>query len=355
MARVEDPDQIKSKRKALIALFPYAVWLERGGDCRVFDAYFDIFAAPKLRMIVAEPIIMLLDEANPNSPNWVVTLMLPYTDWGWEFMDNQNAVTRWAGAALAVSYTEVLGRRVVDSLLHIAFNDLLLPFIPVDVWAWLKKRPSLPPISRGWELGTRSTVVRGVRELGDVKLLESYFLLVWSEWDHIFSEDGFREMCASIREDFGAIRMWCHREVLIKQLDHVLGELDKGFEHLKRQKPSLDEHHIWIAKHQYGRLKDELLEVDRKVLTRTPFRLITLFELLTSTWMPQNLTPRSSVLSLSHVHSHVSATFALPSPNSVFHSSIGSPLLSFNSSMDCCPTLEHMCLPPPPNVINTLH
>ena len=280
MARAKDPDQIESKRKALIALFPYAVWRERGGEYRMFDAYFGIFAVPKAMELVGKSIVALLEEASHNSPNWVVTLVLPYEDWGYEiFMEDQNTVTRWASAALAVTGTEKLGPNVVDTLLRIASNDLLLPSIPVDVWAWLKKRPSLPPICRGRFLGTRGHVVRRVRELGDVELLESYFLLVWSEWDSVY-DSGLREMRSSIREGFGGIGMWRRREVLIKRLDHVLGQLDKGPEHLKQQKPSFGEQHIRKMREQYEELKEELLEVDREAFSMS-FGLITRFDLLT--------------------------------------------------------------------------
>ena len=272
MAQVKDREQIKSKRKALIALFPYAVRWEGGRGHRMFDAYFDIFMIPEARELVAEPIVRLLDEASPDSPNWVMTLMLPYADWG--SLCHPNIVAGWARAALAVPYTDNVGQNMVDTLLQIASDHSLLPFIPVNVWALLKKRRSLPPIYRGRQEGSRGHVVRRVRELGDVDILESYFLLVWSEWDYVWS-DGFREMCTSIREDFGGIGMWRHREVLIQRLDHVLGELDKGLDHLKQQKPSLDKYHIPRAGERYGPLREELLEVDRRaleILTRTPSR-----------------------------------------------------------------------------------
>ena len=279
MARVEDPDRIKSKRKALIALFPYAVWRERGGDRRMLDAYSNIFMDPIARELVGKSIVTRLGEASPNSPNWVVTLMLPYADWGWMLRENQNTVTRWASAALAVPYTEELGQNVVDALLHIASDTRLLPFIPVDIWAWLKKRPSLPPICNGRFLGAQGRVVRRVRELGDVKLLESYFLLVWSEWNLVY-EDGLREMSTSIREDFGGIGMWRHREILIKRLDHVLGELDRGSRHIKQPNPFLDGWGIRKVREDYGRLKGVLLKVDREAFG-TPFRSIAIFDLLT--------------------------------------------------------------------------
>ena len=285
MAQDQDPDQIESKRKALTALFPYAVRWEQGGDNRMFNAYSDTLMVPKARELVVEPIVMLLDEASPNSPNWVVTLMLPYTEWGWSLKHRQHAVTRWAGAVSTVPYTEELGQNVVDTLLQIASEPHLQPYIPVQIWLWLKKQPSLPPKCRGRSLGTMGQVLRRVRELGDVELLESYFLLVWSEWDIVCDLD---EMHTSIREDFGGIGMWRHREVLIKQLDCVLRQLDQGPKHLTQHNLSLDEWYITTAKKRYGKPKEELLKVDREaleILTGNTFKVITMFNLLTSVWM----------------------------------------------------------------------
>ena len=122
-----------------------------------------------------------------------------------------------------------------------------------------------------------------VRELGDVEILESYFLLVWSEWN-VVHRDGVDEMRASIREDFSGIGMGRCREVLIERLDHVLGQLDRGLGYLKQQNSLLDEDHIPTAREQYGELREVLLEVDKgasEILTRTSFKLINLFDLLT--------------------------------------------------------------------------
>jgi len=209
--------------------------------------------------------------------------MSPYADWGPE--SNRNTVTRWTEAVLAVPcYTEEVGQRVVDALLQIASNIYIQPYIPVNIWAWLKKRPSLPPVCSGRKMGTWHHVIPRVRQLGDIEILESYLLLVWSEWNVAY-QGGFIEMCTSIREDLGGIGMGCHREVLINRLDYVLGQLDRGLEHLKQRNPLLGEDHIPEARIQYEGLREVLLEVGREaseILTRTPFRLINLFNLLTS-------------------------------------------------------------------------
>jgi len=249
----------------------------------MFDAYFDIFTVPEARELVAKPIITRLDETSTYSPNWVVTLMLPYADWEPTF--NRNAITGWARAALAVPYTEEVGQNVVKALLQIASNDFLQPSIPVDIWALLKRRPSLPHKCNGLLGGTQGRVVHSVREIGDIELLESYFLLVWAECHYVYTT-GLREMRTSIREDFGGIGMGGHREVLIKHLDHVLGQLDMGLDHLKQRYPSLNERRYRRAKSEYGAIKELLLEVDGKaseILARTPLRLTDSFDLLTPT------------------------------------------------------------------------
>jgi len=91
MARSETPDQIKSKRKALSALFPYAVLWEQGGDNRRVDAF---LAIVRLSKFMVQPIARLLDKAGPSLLNWVMTFMSPYTDW--EYVSDTNTVTRWA-------------------------------------------------------------------------------------------------------------------------------------------------------------------------------------------------------------------------------------------------------------------
>ena len=177
MAQVEDPDQIWSKRKAINALFPYAVWREWGGDHRMVDAFLGIARAPNIGILVAEPIVTtLVDGASPGSPTRVMTLVSPYMRWVMPGF-NKNTVTWWAAVAFAVLYTEEVDQSVVDALLQIASIDTLQPYIPVDIWAWLKKRPSLPPTCRGRWVGTMNYVVHRVRELRDVEILESVILV----------------------------------------------------------------------------------------------------------------------------------------------------------------------------------
>jgi len=236
------------------------------------NAYLGILKALGGGWVITQPIVRFVDEAGPDPPNRVVALMSPYVSWA---RGSKDTVAWWAAAALAAPYTEEVGQSVANTLLQIASNDVLMPHIPITVWAWLKKKSPLPPIRNGWLMGTVSSIVRAVRELEDVEILESYLLLVWSEWNFLYDR-GFDEMCTSIREDLGGIEMGHHREVLIKRLDHLLERLDGETEHLDQHQRTtiLGGYELVIAKRQYGGLKDILLEVDRKaleILTRTPF------------------------------------------------------------------------------------
>jgi hypothetical protein len=286
MTQVENPKQIWSKRKAAAAFFPYAVWRERDGEHGMVDAFLGAARAAtpnEYRWNAVVPFFTtLFDGACPNSLNRVITLasphILPST------LDfNENMVTRWAAAVLAVPYTEEVCQSVVDTLLSIASNDSLQQYIPVETWSWLNKRPDLPPECRRRVQGAREHVVRQVRALGDIEIFKSYLLLVWSEWGCIDSPGGFTQMQISIREDLCRAETACHREDLIKRLDHVLEQLDRGLGYLQQHRPSIDEREVQLAKNQYGELKDVLLEVDReakRTLTCTPSRLIILFDLL---------------------------------------------------------------------------
>jgi len=66
--------------------------------------------------------------------------------------------------------------------------------------------------------------------------------------------------------------MWGHREDLIKRLDHVLVQLDRGAGYLDQEKPGVGEEAIEQAKKQYMRLRDVLLKIDMEaveILTRS--------------------------------------------------------------------------------------
>jgi len=173
-------------------------------------------------------------------------------------------VTLWARAACAVPCTLDIGQSVVDTLLLIASQDSLRPHIPTDMWSWLNKYPSLPSTCIGSSQGTKRTVVQTVRRLGDIEILTSYLLLVWSEWGYL-SPDGLEEMCALIREDFSGVGMGYHWKNLLQHLGHILGQLDLGLEHIQQHNQGFGEDDIQSMIVQYKQLKEVLLEVDKEV------------------------------------------------------------------------------------------
>jgi hypothetical protein len=194
---------------------------------------------------------------------------------------NPGWIDHWAAAVSMVTYTDDVGRSVVDMLLQIASDADLRRYLPREPWVWLNKRPSLPPKCRGRELETDQAVVRAVRALGDIETLKSYPLLVWSEWDTIQS---LGPMCVLVQEEFSGIRMWGHRADLIRRLDHVLGELGRGFDYIREFNLDLDEGRFHWMEDQYGSLRSILLELDEegmRSLSRRSPGFSALFPLLT--------------------------------------------------------------------------
>ena len=209
--------------KSIGTLFPYAIRLEQDGQQEMIDVI--VLAARASGPIfwwpcVGAHVAAVFDEYSPPSLDRVIALISPYVLWYDGESYTRKAVTRWAAAVSAVPYSEEVGQSVVDALLQISSHLPLQPHIPVDMWAWLKRRPPLPPVCWGRLNGSSRGVVRQVRRLGDVEILKSYLLLVWSEWDSLGS-DGWFEMQILIRGDLDGIGMWCHRDDLIKHLDHV--------------------------------------------------------------------------------------------------------------------------------------
>ena len=285
MVETADPGPIFSKRKTISALFPYVVRLERGGQQDMVRAFARIARIGKFEEIVWRR--TRLDQ--------IITLALPHEPWGAEPHD-EIVVAKWALAASVTPYTEDVSLSVVDLLLHTAAVDSLRPLIPAGIWTWLKRRPSLPSRSLGWLGATNGDVVRRIRGLGDIEVLEGYLLLVWSErncveslgQDHVGGRSGLAEMQVSIREDFSGVGMGLHRENLIHRLDRVLEQLGLG--HLGNDRPDIDEDFIQTATEQYEELRRVLLEVDREVvntLARKSHRFIH-FGLLTRTVMCRN-------------------------------------------------------------------
>ena len=179
MAESADPNPIRSKHKAISALFSY--FLARYRSRWMVDTFSRLASTSEsgefMWRRVGPYITTLFDEQTPPFPDILIVLASPYVRWHGSLQD-ENAVARWATAASAIPHTKEAGKAVVDALLQIASNDSLRPHIPVDVWAWLETRPSLPPKCVGRSVGSREEVVRRVRTLGDVEILKSYLLLV---------------------------------------------------------------------------------------------------------------------------------------------------------------------------------
>ena len=257
----------------ITTLLPYAVWQERDGQPETLDTIIRAARASRMQDFMWYRVnyffSTLLSEASPRA----IMLTSPHVYWQ-HVTHRGDLVQWWAATASAVPYTEEVAQGVVDTLLQIASEDRLVRYIPADVWSWLTKRPSLPPICRKRSWGTGTFVVMVVRGLKDIEILTSYLLLVWSEWD---TPDGLDEMCTSIREDFCGIGMGHHRADLIKRLDHVLGQLDRGLEYLAQHNPELNEDRLRRRKDRYQKLRETLLEIDSRTphLTVIPLRVLT--------------------------------------------------------------------------------
>jgi len=267
MVRAEDSDKLFSKRKAIMALLPYMVWQERDGQPEMF--YMLQRAAGVSRTLeftwhhVEQFAITLLSKATPRA----IVLASPHIPWS-SLAISRDLVRKWAAATSAVSYTEEVAQSVVNTLLWIASLNRLSPHITADVWLWLKRQPQLPPVCLGRRFGTSPEAVKVVRGLKDIEVLKSYLLIVWSEWSTLW-DDGSKEICASIREDFCGIGMGCHRADLIQRLDDVLGQLDRELEYLQQHSPGLRKRSVNSIRHRYRQLRGTLLDVDAKAIART--------------------------------------------------------------------------------------
>ena len=151
--------------------------------------------------------------------------------WG-SLTDGESLVRLWVAAASAVAYIEEVCQNVLNALLQIASQDRVMTYIPVDLWLWLTKRPSLPPTCLGYYFGAHSRVAEAVTALKDIEILKSYLLIVWSEWSARWLNDPHR-IYTLVREIFCGIEMGRNRADLVQRLDQVLGQLDRGSEYLK--------------------------------------------------------------------------------------------------------------------------
>ena len=268
MTEAADSHVISAKHKAISTIIIFAISLERDGQAEMLDvAVRALRWAPRSERNLWLKSSRYTDRlfAEPSAPslNRAIALISPYRTW--DSYGGEKQVTRWATAALAVPYTEEVGRSVVATTLRIASEDSLRPHIPISVWALFKERPSLPPACYGRWQGTKPDVIRYIRGLGDLEILKSYFLLVWSEWEHL-STDRLDAMEISIQEDFCGPEMGQHREDLVQRLDDILGEFGRGLGNSKQRSALFNsEDDIRGAKEGYEKLKNVLLDVEGRL------------------------------------------------------------------------------------------
>ena len=274
------PHTLRCKRKAITALFPYAVRQGRDTEYPIIDVLLNAVKTAQLAGFwwrrVGPFMDKLFDDTSLVSSKRTLVLASPHMPWGQSGFEIGLA-RKWAVAVSMDPKEEGIALNVVDTLLQIASAELLPPDLHSDVWSWLTLRPSLPPVCQGRGVGSRSRVVQTVRGLKDIEILKSYLLLIWSEWDYLF-DHGYARMQISIRRDFSGVEMSSHRVDLLLRLDHVLAQLDRGLRHFQQEKPGLKEDGLQKRKNQYGRLREILLEVDQealKVLARASSRLTT--------------------------------------------------------------------------------
>lgn len=276
-AEAGDRDKIISKNRIICALFQYATFLEQEGQPEMVNAIMCAARASKSHRFmypIHSYITTLFGDGSPPSLNRVIALASPHVDWE-DTVYQKTMLIRWAAAALVVHTTEEVSQSVVDTLLQISSIPSLQLHIPTEIWAWMKKRPSLQPGCWGLFRGATPETVRYVRGLGDVEIIKSYFLIVWSEWDVLYY-GGLDEMVISIRGEFDGIGMWGHRADLVKRLDHILRQLNLGSDYFKQHNPLLGDGLVRLAKQDYRKLEEVLMEVDREAintLTRAPSML----------------------------------------------------------------------------------
>ena len=263
MAQAVDSNPIFIKRKAINTLFPYAIYLEQSGQHGMINAIFRAARATNTASLnptgkfmwcqVVLYISRLFEERSPTSLNRIIVLMAPFVPWDGT-LSNSTAVIRWAAAASAVQYTDEIGSSVVDAIFQITWIDYLRPHIPIEIWRWMKREPPLPPICNGNFRGG-SLDVTYVRRLGDIDLLKSFFVLLWTE-GYFPSPTGAHSTENSIREDFVGPEREKHRRDLLDRLDNVFGWLDR------KLASSPNDPLLQLSKKRFTKFRDTLLEVD---------------------------------------------------------------------------------------------
>jgi len=220
MRRLQHPS--RPNPEVIHLLFWYAVRQERGGDTGLFDAILNLTEWITAQLSSFHE-LWHLSASKMCTYGSLRAAVLAGPNIYWEqgqSMDNQGLISKWAAGISVSPHTEEVAGRVVDTLFRIAAIPHLLPFIPADAWSWLKDRPSQPPAHRDLFWRCNRNIVRTVRELGDIGILTSYLIIIWS-WRVFINLSGFAEVRMSICEDLKGINMGYHRAELIQLLDSI--------------------------------------------------------------------------------------------------------------------------------------
>ena len=221
--------------------------------------------------------------------------------------DVRVMMQHWIAAASGLPDTDDVRESVVETLLEMAYDDKLRPHIPVVAWEWLKKRPVLRRGSRTDPYRTSEDVLQTVWDLGDIGVITSYLLLIWSEWNNLDRYGGCEGMQPMIREELNGINAVGSRAELIQRLDYVISQFDRGWESIYPPGRFTDDESFLRAKEQYKGFRKDLLELDEdasKILAGMLPRVVTGFRLLRHVHV-QDLIPPSCVPFHFLVHSHV--------------------------------------------------
>ena len=225
----------------------------------------------------------------------------PNIHWGrGQSVDAQGLVSKWATGISVASHTEEVAGSVVDTLLQIAANPHLRPFIPAGAWSWLNDRPSLPPSCRGLWSGYDYDILQTIQKLKDARILTSYLITIWSEWK-LLDYGEFVKMQISVHEDLKGIGVGCHRAELIQRLDFILGELYR-----RSRNPDVtlevgpSSRVMRFMCQEFKRVLQEMDQTATELLNRTPLSFI-ISGLLTLMGPAQNPVRPSCVPCLSRV------------------------------------------------------
>ena len=105
MARAEKPDELRSKRNAVMALLPYAVWQERDGQLEMLDVFLRAAGASKTLDFGWYHVDRFADRLYIGASPRAVVLASSYMSWR-VLTKNPPLIQEWAKATSVVPYTE---------------------------------------------------------------------------------------------------------------------------------------------------------------------------------------------------------------------------------------------------------